>query len=141
MLNPVAQPRSFVQYAPHMEGQHRLPAPRNILQEYLQALAEGMDDGPSARQRKALDSFAELQYQLHGGGRCSICRASVRHVLPVKAEHSDGTIAEYRCLCTRCLEGERGGCERVTLTVGNARLEYATTHEKPVTRTFRAYAT
>lgn len=141
MLNPVAQPRSFVQYAPKMDTQHKRPVPHNVLQEYLQAMAEGVDDGPTARQRKALYSFAELQYQLHGGGRCAICRASVRHVLPVRAEHTDGTIAEYRCLCTRCLEGERGVCERVTLTVGNARLEYATTGDQPVTRTFRAYGT
>ncbi len=121
--------------------QHKRPMPHNVLQEYLQALAEGMDDGPTTRQAKALLSYAELQYQLKGGGRCSMCRASVRHVLPVKAEHTDGTIAEYRCLCTRCLEGERHVSDRVTLTVGNARLEYTTTHTTPATRTFRAYST
>ncbi len=122
------------------EQKHR-PVPHNVLQEYLEALAEGIADGPTARQQKALLSFAELQYQLKGGGRCSICRASVRHVLPVKAEHTDGTIAEYRCLCTRCLEGERSVSERVTLTVGNARLEYTTnTHTKPITKTFRAFS-
>jgi bacterioferritin-associated ferredoxin len=114
--------------------------PRNILQEYLQALAEGMDAHPTERQRKLLHSYAELQYQLHGGRRCSMCRASVRHVLPVKAEHIDGTIAEYVCLCTRCLESERFISHRVTLRIGRAHLEYARSSGKPNARTFRASA-
>ncbi|MBZ5566986.1 MAG: hypothetical protein LAN64_03955 [Acidobacteriia bacterium] len=121
--------------------QHHRPAPYNILQEYLQALADGMDLGPTARQQKALTSYAELQYQLHGGGRCSMCRASVRHVLPVKAEHNDGTIAEYRCLCTRCLEGERVVSDRLSLTVGNACLEYTANLVEPQIRNFRTYTT
>ncbi len=120
------------------QNYHR-PPQRNILQEYLQALADGMRDGPTDRQGKALHSYAELQYQLRGGGRCSICRASVRHVLGVRAEHTDGTIAEYVCLCTRCLEGERAACDRITLYVGKARLEYTINHGEPETRTFRAY--
>ena len=121
--------------------QHTKSTPRNVLQEYLQALAEGIDLSTIARQQKALASYAELQFRLHGGGRCSMCRASVRHVLPVKAEHSDGTIAEYRCLCTRCLDGERVISDRIALTVGNARLEYTTNPGKPRTRDFRTYTT
>lgn len=115
--------------------------PHNVLQEYLQALADCVNDGPSDRQQKILLSYAELQYQLHGGGRCSMCHASVRHVLPVTAEHTDGTIAEFGCLCTRCLEAERGVSHRVTLTIGRARLEYTTTGGGPQPRRFRAYAT
>ncbi len=120
--------------------QHKRQVSHNVLQEYLQALAEGVAEGPSARQEKILLSYAELQYQLKGGGHCAICRAAVRHVLPVKVEHNDGTIAEYRCLCTRCLEGERGLADRVTLTVGSARLEYANSRSAPATRTFKAYS-
>jgi hypothetical protein len=121
-------------------AQHKKPVPHNVLQDYLQALAEGLDQDPGSHQQKALQSYAELQFRLHGGGRCSLCRASVRHVLPVKAEHSDGTIAEFRCLCTRCLEGERAVSDRVTLAVGNARLEYTAAQGKPPTRKFRAYS-
>jgi len=129
-----------MQDAPQMTTSHKRPVPHNVLQEYLQALADCVNDGPSDRQQKILLSYAELQYQLHGGGRCSMCHASVRHVLPVTAEHTDGTIAEFGCLCTRCLEGERVVSNRVTLTIGRARLEY-TTYGGPEPRSFRAYAT
>ena len=124
-----------------MTTSHQRPVPHNVLQEYLQALADCVNDGPSDRQQKILLSYAELQYQLHGGGRCSMCHASVRHVLPVTAEHTDGTIAEFGCLCTRCLEGERVVSNRVTLTIGRARLEYTTSYGGPQPGSFRAYAT
>lgn len=130
-----------MQYAPQMTTSHKMPVPHNILQEYLQALADDVNEGPTARQQRILLSYAELQYQLHGGGRCSMCHASVRHVLPVTAEHTDGTIAEFGCLCTRCLEGERVVSTRVTLTIGRARLEYTTSYGGPQPRSFRAYAT
>ncbi len=136
----IAKQRRFMPVCARMSTPHyHRPPPYNILQEYLQALADGIADGPTERQRKALHSYAELQYQLHGGGRCSMCRASVRHVLGVRAEHADGTIAEYVCLCTRCMEGERVACDRITLFVGKARLEYSSTHGEPQTRRFRAY--
>lgn len=114
-----------------------MPTPHNVLQEYLQALSDSADAGPTERQQKILLSYAELQYQLHGGGRCSTCHASVRHVLPVVAEHADGTIAEYRCLCTRCLEAERVVSNRVTLTIGRAHLEYTTSRSSRQPRKFR----
>lgn len=123
-----------------MANRFKRPLPHNVLQEYLQALADSADAGPSMRQQKILLSYAELQYQLHGGGRCAMCHASVRHVLPVIAEHTDGTIAEYRCLCTRCLEGERVVSSRVTLTIGHAHLEYTTSRGGSEPRKFRAYA-
>ena len=124
-----------------MTTSHQWPVPHNVLQEYLQALADVVNEGPSDRQQKILLSYAELQYQLYGGGRCSMCHAAVRHVLPVTAEHTDGTIAEFGCLCTRCLEGERVVSNRVTLTIGRARLEYTTSSGGPQPRSFRAYAT
>ncbi|MGB9105588.1 MAG: hypothetical protein WCC59_12575, partial [Terriglobales bacterium] len=62
-----------MQYAPQMTTSHHRPLPHNVLQEYLQALADGVAaEGPSDRQQKILLSYAELQYQLHGGGRCSM---------------------------------------------------------------------
>jgi hypothetical protein len=130
-----------MQDAPQMTTSHNRPVPYNVLQEYLQALADVVNDGPSDRQLKILLSYAELQYQLHGGGRCSMCHASVRHALPVTAEHTDGTIAEFGCLCMRCLEGERVVSNRVTLIIGRARLEYTTADGGPQPRSFRAYAT
>ena len=122
-----------------MTTSRKRPMPHNVLQEYLQALADSADEGHSIRQQKILLSYAELQYRLHGGGRCSMCRASVRHVLPVTVEHPDGTIAEFGCLCTRCLEGERVVSNRVTLTIGRAHLEYTTSYDGRRPRSFRAY--
>jgi len=98
------------------------PLPYNILQEYLETLAE---PGDEPDRRKVLFSYAELQYKLHGGGRCSMCHSAVRYVLPVRAEHNDGTIAEYVCLCTRCLEGEKAVSSRIVLTVGNTVVDYS----------------
>ena len=68
----IVKTRAFVQNAPQMNTPRKKPAPHNVLQEYLQALDESRDAGPSVRQQKLLSSYAELQYQLHGGGRCSI---------------------------------------------------------------------
>ena len=127
---------SFVHDAPQMTTPHKKPLPHNVLQEYLQALADGVTEGPSDLQQKILLAYAELQYQLHGGGRCSLCRASVRHVLPVTAEHTDGTIAEFGCLCTRCLQGEQAVSNRVTLIIGRTHLEYS----GPQPKHFRAHA-
>jgi len=102
--------------------------PYNVLQEYLETLAE---PGGQPDRRKVLFSYAELQYKLHGGGRCSMCRSAVRYVLPVRAEHNDGTIAEYVCLCTRCLEGEKAVSARITLTIGNNVVDYSPRRRDP----------
>lgn len=102
--------------------------PRSVthrtVQEYLSALAEGSDENPSARHKKLLFSFAELQFKLTGGGRCSMCRAHVRHVVPVVAEREDGTTQTYDCLCTRCLEAEKVSARVVTLNIGDAVIRY-----------------
>ena len=85
-----------------------------------------------------LSSYAELQYRLSGGSKCPLCRAHVRHAISVRSERPDGSVLEYSCLCTRCLEAERYLSERVTLTVGQLTLEYlrnggpkATSNSKP----------
>ncbi len=117
----------------------KTPLPANILQEYLEALAEP-GDAPDSRQRKVLFSYAELQYRLHGGGRCAMCHSAVRHVMPVSVEHTDGTIAEYGCLCTRCLEGEKAQATRLTLRIGEHVLEYGQHHpgQPPAAKKSRA---
>lgn len=120
---PIAYAAYLVQYSPAMDQSNR-PLPANILQEYLETLAEP-GDGPDARQRKVLFSYAELQFRLHGGGRCSMCHSAVRHVMPVRVEHADGSVAEYACLCTRCIEGEKAVSNRITMVVGKTVLEYS----------------
>lgn len=97
--------------------------PENVLQEFLESLADS-NGQPDKRLAKVLNSYAELRFRLDGGGKCTVCGASVRHTVPVKAEHADGTVASFTCLCTRCLEAERAVSERVTLTVGRAMLVY-----------------
>jgi hypothetical protein len=67
-----------------------------------------------------------------------VCHAAVRHVLPVRVDHADGSIADFGCLCTRCLQAERALSDRVTLTVGRARLVYTPGESHPRTTKFKA---
>lgn len=92
--------------------------------EYLSALANGKGEKESVRQANLLFSFAELKFRMGGGGKCAVCRAHVRHVLPVEVETEHGKLKEYACLCTRCLVAEKSSARRVTLKIGNARVEY-----------------
>lgn len=94
------------------------------MQEYLSALAEESNENSSTRHKKLLYSFAELQFKLTGGGKCSMCRAHVRHVVPVISEREDGTTQTFDCLCTRCLEAEKVGARVVTLNIGDAVIRY-----------------
>lgn len=111
--------------------------PHNVMQDYFESLAE-TGGRPDQRFEKILGSYAELQYRINGGGHCSVCHAAVRHVLPVRAEHKDGSVADFQCLCTRCLEAERALSSRVILTVGKAVLVYTPGETKPRTQKFRA---
>ncbi len=94
------------------------------LQQYLAALANGGEQKDSVRQANLLFSFADLKFRIKGGGRCAVCRAHVRHVLPVEVQRDNGTRTKYDCLCTRCLVAEKSSATRVTLRVGNAKIEY-----------------
>jgi bacterioferritin-associated ferredoxin len=94
------------------------------LQQYLAELANGSEQKDTVRQANLLFSFAELKFRMGGGGKCSVCRAHVRHVLPVEVERENGTRASYECLCTRCLVAEKMQATRVTLRIGNASVEY-----------------
>lgn len=120
-----------------MEQRRRKTVPFKALQDYLEVLAEP-DEKPTDKEWKLLTSYAELLYKLNGGGRCSLCGAAVRHVLPATAEHDDGTVKEYHCLCTRCLQAERAVSDRLTLKVGRATLDYSRPERNPKTRKFRA---
>ncbi|MBZ5647842.1 MAG: hypothetical protein LAN37_11550 [Acidobacteriia bacterium] len=94
------------------------------LQDYLATLANGSAEKDSVRQANLLFSFAELKFRMGGGGKCGVCRAHVRHVLPAEVEHEDGTLVKFACLCTRCLVAEKASARRVTLKIGNASVHY-----------------
>lgn len=68
-------------------------------------------------ERDWLAWYAELQYKMRGGGKCSQCRAPVRHALKVRAERTDGSTRTYVCLCTRCLVAEEALSTRVLYRV------------------------
>ena len=97
--------------------------PHRVLQEFLEAVAEPADRGIT-REERILLSFAEVQFQIRGGGKCSVCRAAVRLVIPVHSERTDGTTADFACLCTRCLTGERAVASSVTLSAGKIAIQY-----------------
>ena len=100
------------------------PIYARAFQEYLEALADE-DERPSRRQRRLLLSYAEFLYKIRGGGKCALCRVSVRHILPVTIERLNGTCVEFPCLCTRCIEAEKAISRRVVLKIGKAVVEHA----------------
>ncbi len=96
-----------------------------VLQEYLETLARAQSfQFSNARHWTLLQCYSELQFRLHGGQRCPVCNAHVRHVLPVIVEHNDGTRAEFPCLCTRCIEAERATSRVVITHLGQAHVEH-----------------
>jgi hypothetical protein len=86
-----------------------------ILQEYLQTLAEEHGKPGPQRAKRLLTSYAEFRFRVAGGSQCPLCRASVRHVLPVLVLRSNGEKVNYPCLCTRCLEAERDGADSIEI--------------------------
>lgn len=120
------------------ENDFRKKVPARFLQEYLEVLAGAQAYQVSnLRNWDLLRSYAELQYKLNGGGRCAMCRAHVRHVIPTHVEQADGTTQDYSCLCTRCFEGERAMAQRVIMQMGEARVEYRPRHygkKVPITK-------
>lgn len=134
---PVARPAHLCHIAFPMSKEPPKDIPHNVMQDYFESLAE-TGGHPDERLEKILGSYAELQYRINGGGKCSMCRATVRHVLPIRVEHKDGSVADFQCLCTRCLEAERALSKRVILTVGKAVLVYTPGEKKPRTQKFRS---
>ncbi len=102
----------------------RGPISHRELQQYLTVLAGNSANRDPIRQANLLFSFAELKFRIAGGGKCSVCRAHVRHVLPVEVERDNGNRATFECLCTRCLVADKVSANRVILRVGHAQVEY-----------------
>ena len=67
-----------------------------------------------------------------------MCRAHVRHVVPVVAKRGDGDSMAYECLCQRCLLGEIALSDEVEMRIGDASVRYLRDANKPepVARTF-----
>ena len=108
--------------------------PSWFLQEYL-ALIANVDESldPEERIRLLIFHHAELNYNLFGGNRCSLCNSAVRHIISVTIE-KNGRETRHACLCTRCLEGERALSQRVILQLGRAAVEYKPRPEGSLTK-------
>jgi hypothetical protein len=113
-----------------------------VLQDYLETLAEAAV-AASPPGDKLLFGYAELKYRMAGGGKCAMCRAHVRHVVPVLAKRNTGEAMAYECLCQRCLLGEIALADEVEMRIGDASVRYTRDASKaePVTRTFVAPVT
>ena len=93
-------------------------------QEYLEAISRAHEFQVSnLRHWNVIQCYAEFQFRLNGGSKCAICRATVRHVIPVTAVREDGRRDEYACLCTRCYEGERAGSAKMIMSIGETQME------------------
>jgi hypothetical protein len=107
-----------------MQGIRR-QIPAKFLQEYLETMVSAQSFQVSnTRHWTLIQCYAELQFKLNGGGKCPMCRAHVRHVVPIRAERPDGTVQEFECLCTRCFEGERATSKVITLHLGEAFVDH-----------------
>lgn len=95
-------------------------------QEYLEAISRAREFQVSnLRHWNVIQCYAEFQFRLNGGSKCAICRATVRHVIPVTAIREDGSQDVYPCLCTRCYEGERAKSVKMVMSIGEAQVEEA----------------
>jgi hypothetical protein len=96
---------------------HRLPP--WFLELYFAFLSDSKEMAPDVRERQAIDNHAELMFRVEGGARCSLCKSHVRHVVQVTI-HKHGIVETHRCLCTRCIEGERAMADEIVFTLGKA---------------------
>ena len=108
-----------------MSSQKHNRVPPRFVEEYLEVLTRAQSfQTSSVRHWTLLKCYAELQYKLNGGSKCPVCRAHVRHVIPVTIERVDGKVDQFHCLCTRCFEGERAVSKVLTIQMGDARIDY-----------------
>ena len=103
----------------------RGPLSFEVLQEYLEALDHS--GSPDTRHKELLTSYAELHFHAFGGGRCGMCNAHVRHMLPVSIRKGKET-KRFEGLCQRCLEGERAQADSVEIRLGDASWELVRKH-------------
>jgi hypothetical protein len=111
---------------PHIETERRHF--QAALGAYLSAL-----DGAEASvlpelKKDLLSAYAEYRYQLRGGTHCTACHAAVRYFMTVEIQRTNGTVAHYAALCTRCLEAEMPNAASVTLRLGT--MEYKTVRRR-----------
>lgn len=107
-------------------------SPRDM-HDYLEALSRCQKDHNDEKAKYALMcAFAELQFCIHGGAKCGVCHAHVRHVLSVAVERRDGSSREYECLCTRCFESERAVASNVAVSLGDATIRFPATGERSI---------
>jgi hypothetical protein len=107
-----------------MQGIRR-QIPAKFLQEYLETMVSAQSFTVSnVRHWTLIQCYAELQFKLNGGSKCPMCKSHVRHVVPIRADHQDGTVQEFDCLCTRCFEAERAISKTVTMHLGEAAVSY-----------------
>jgi hypothetical protein len=96
---------------------HRLPP--WFIELYFAFLSDSKQLPPEERERQAIENHAELMFRVEGGSRCCLCNSHVRHVVPVTI-HKHGIVETHRCLCTRCIEGERAAADEIVFTLGKA---------------------
>jgi hypothetical protein len=110
---------------PEPESKKQRPVPASLLQDYLETLVEARSFQVSnLRNWTLIQCYAELQFKLNGGSKCPVCRAHVRHVVPIHSMKEDGSTQDFKCLCTRCFEAERATSKVVTLKMGDASVMY-----------------
>jgi len=117
--------------------EHFIPTNKHhpqVLQDYLEALSDAAHN--ASPHDKLLFGYAEVKYRMAGGGKCSLCKAHVRHVVPVYSKREDGQAVSYECLCQRCLLGEVGLSLEVELRIGDACVRYTREPDKEAARTF-----
>jgi hypothetical protein len=123
-----------------MAGKSRFEIHRAALTRNNQALSETAPMAFPECERDWLAWYAELQYKTRGGGKCSQCRAPVRHALKVRAERTDGSTRTYVCLCTRCLVAEEALSTRVLYLVAGYWMESRQARERTAWHTHKQAA-
>ncbi len=99
-------------------------SPRDM-HDYLSALSRCQANQNDEKAKYDLmRAFAELQFCIHGGAKCGVCRSHVRHVIAVASERADGTRQEFDCLCTRCFESERAVARKIAVSLGDATIYF-----------------
>ena len=116
-------------------------SPRDM-HDFLDALSRcEADRNDQKAKRDFVRAFAEFQFCMHGGSKCAICHAHVRHVLPVVSERADQVVREFECLCTRCFESERAVAKKLFVKLGDATLHFEAdgkiTFEQPAPASLR----
>jgi hypothetical protein len=101
---------------------HRLPP--WFIELYFAFLSDSKEMAPELRERQAIENHAELMFRVEGGARCCLCNSHVRHVVQVSV-HKHGLIQTHRCLCTRCIEGERASADEIVFRLGKASVTLA----------------